>query len=48
VVAGPIQVGANVVIGANAVVTVDVPDHTLVRIPPTSFSPLSDHFRVDP
>jgi serine O-acetyltransferase len=47
VLAGPIQVGANVVIGANAVVTVDVPDHTLVRIPPPSFSPLSDHFRVD-
>jgi serine O-acetyltransferase len=47
VLAGPIKVGANVVIGANAVVTVDVPDHTLVRTPSPSFSPLSDHFRVD-
>ena len=47
VVAGPIEVGANVVIGANAVVTVDVPDHTLVRSPSPSFSPLADHFRVD-
>ena len=48
VLAGPIAVGANVVIGANAVVTVDVPDHTLVRVPPPAFSPLSDRFRVDP
>jgi serine acetyltransferase len=47
VLAGPIEVGTNVIIGANAVVTVDVPDHTLVRIPTPSFSPLSDHFRVD-
>jgi serine O-acetyltransferase len=48
VLAGPIEVGANVVIGANAVVTVDVPDRTLVRVPPPSFSPLADHLRVDP
>jgi serine O-acetyltransferase len=41
VLAGPIKVGANVVIGANAVVTSDVRDHTLVvsnqsliRLPP--------------
>jgi serine O-acetyltransferase len=47
VLAGPIKVGANVVIGANAIVTVDVPDHTIVRTPSPSFSPLSDHFRVD-
>jgi serine acetyltransferase len=47
VLTGPIEVGANVVIGANAVVTVDVPDQTLVRSPSPSFSPIADHFRVD-
>jgi serine O-acetyltransferase len=47
VLAGPIEVGANVVIGANAVVTVDVPDRTLVRSPSPAFSPIADHFRVD-
>jgi serine O-acetyltransferase len=48
VLAGPIEVGANVVIGANAVVTVDVPDRTLVRNPIPAFSPITDHFRIDP
>jgi serine O-acetyltransferase len=48
VLAGPIEVGANVVIGANAVVTVNVPDQTLVRSPSPVFSPIADHFRVEP
>jgi serine O-acetyltransferase len=48
VLAGTLEIGANVVIGANAVVTVDVPDHTLVRSSSPAFSPIGEHFRVDP
>jgi serine O-acetyltransferase len=40
VLAGPISVGDNVMIGANAVVYRDVPSRTVVRCPPAEFSPL--------
>jgi serine O-acetyltransferase len=47
VVVGPIKVGANVVIGANAVVQHDVPERTLVRCPLADFAPLPERFEVD-
>jgi len=46
VLAGPIAVGDNVVVGANAVVSCDVPHRTLVRSPQVEFIPLPERFRV--
>jgi serine O-acetyltransferase len=42
VLSGPIAVGDNVTIGANAVVSRDVPDRTMVRCPMAEFSPEPD------
>jgi serine O-acetyltransferase len=44
VLAGPITVGDNVMVGANAVVYRDVPSRTVVRCPPAEFSPLPSLF----
>ena len=46
VIAGPIQIGANVVIGANAVILDDVPDRMIVRSPAVMMGPIPDGFRV--
>jgi serine O-acetyltransferase len=47
VVAGPIKVGDNVVIGANAFVQRDVPEQTVVRCPRADFAPLPERFEVE-
>jgi serine acetyltransferase len=44
VLSGPITVGDNVLVGANAVVHCDVPDRTLVRCPPAELSALPAQF----
>ena len=44
VLAGPIAVGDNVMIGANAVVVRDVPTRTLVRSAAVEYLPLPDRF----
>jgi serine acetyltransferase len=44
VLTGPIVVGDNVMVGANAVVFKDVPDRTLVRCSPAEYTPLPEHF----
>lgn len=46
VIAGPIRVGDNVVIGANAVVLEDVPDQMLVRSPTAEMGQIPEGFRV--
>jgi serine acetyltransferase len=46
VIAGPIQLGDNVMVGANAVVTRDVPSRTLVHAPEPLCVPLPDKYRV--
>jgi len=48
VVTGPVLVGDNVVIGANTVVSRDVPDRTVVRPAEPSLSPLPAAFIVSP
>ena len=40
VIAGPIKIGDGVHVGANAVVSIDVPDRSLVRPAMSSISPL--------
>lgn len=47
VLTGPIIVGDNVMVGANAVVARDVPDRTVVRSAPVEFAPLPPAFRSD-
>jgi serine O-acetyltransferase len=47
VLAGPITLGDNVMVGANAVVYRDVPSRTLVRSAPPEFGPLPERFRID-
>jgi serine O-acetyltransferase len=44
VLSGPITVGDNVMIGANAVVYRDVPDRTVVRCLPVELAPLPSQF----
>jgi serine O-acetyltransferase len=44
VLTGPIRVGDNVMIGANAVVARDVPDRSLVRCSEAEIVPLSERF----
>ena len=44
VLVGPIRVGDNVMIGANAVVDSDVPSRHVVRCHPPDYDPLPDHF----
>jgi serine acetyltransferase len=46
VIAGPIAVGDNVMIGANAVVTRDIPPRTLVRPAPVDLVPLPERFQT--
>lgn len=46
VIVGPIQVGRNVAIGANSVVTKDVPSTSLVRPPSVEVGPIPDALRV--
>jgi len=46
VISGPITLGDNVMIGANAVVLRDVPDRTLVQSLPAEFLPLPERFLV--
>jgi len=41
VIVGPIHIGDDVVVGANAVVAADVPDHSQVRAPRSDVSPRS-------
>jgi serine O-acetyltransferase len=48
VLTGPIAVGDNVMVGANAVVHRDVPDRSLVRSAPVEVGPLPDAFRASP
>ncbi len=43
VLVGPIRVGDNVMIGANAVVDADVPAYHAVRCHPPDFDPMPDH-----
>ncbi len=45
VLVGPIVVGDNVMVGANAVVDSDVPAYHAVRCHPPDFDPIPDHFR---
>jgi serine O-acetyltransferase len=47
VLAGPIRLGDNVVVGANAVVVDDVPSASLVRCAPVEVRPLPPRFRVE-
>lgn len=47
VLAGPITIGANVVVGANTVVTTDVPGRQLVRGPAAEVVPLPAPFQVN-
>lgn len=47
VLSGPITLGDNVVVGANAVVSRDVPPRTIVRCPPAELSPLPERLRVE-
>jgi serine O-acetyltransferase len=47
VVTGPITVGDNVMIGANAVVAEDVPSRSLVRPPPSLCQPLPPRYLAD-
>jgi acetyltransferase-like isoleucine patch superfamily enzyme len=44
VLTGPVRLGDNVVVGANAVVARDVPDRTLVRPALVEFAPLPDQY----
>jgi serine O-acetyltransferase len=46
VLTGPLVLGDNVVVGANAVVSRDVPSRTAVRVAPTVLAPLADRFLV--
>jgi serine O-acetyltransferase len=46
VLTGPIVVGDNVMIGANAVVDTDVPPYHAVRCHPSDIDPIPDHFRA--
>jgi serine O-acetyltransferase len=47
VLSGPISVGWNVVVGANAVVVRDIPARSLARSPVAESVPLPDHLIVD-
>ena len=47
VLVGPIRVGDNVMVGANAVVSRDVPDRTAVRAAAVELSPLPARFLVE-
>ena len=44
VLVGPIRVGDNVMVGANAVVTRDVPHRSVVRPPATEITPLPEQY----
>jgi serine O-acetyltransferase len=46
VLVGPITVGDNVMIGANAVVDADVPSRHVLRCHPPDYDPLPDHFHA--
>ena len=48
VLAGPITVGDNAVIGANAVVLVDMPDRTIARSPAAEFGPIPGRMVAGP
>ena len=48
VLSGPITVGDNVMIGANATVYRDLPSRTVARAATIEVSPLPDRFRCDP
>jgi serine acetyltransferase len=48
VVTGPVTVGDNVMIGANAVVAENVPSRSLVRPPPSLCQPLPPRYLTDP
>jgi serine O-acetyltransferase len=46
VLVGPISIGDNAVIGANAVVDADVPAYHAVRCYPADHDPIPDHYRA--
>ena len=47
VITGPIQIGDNVIVGANVVVARDVPSRVILRPSHVEFSPLPSQFRVE-
>jgi serine O-acetyltransferase len=47
VLTGPIVLGDNVMIGANAVVSRNVPSRTVVRLPEPEYFPLPDRYRSE-